>query len=262
MPIRALLLALCALLAAGAVHAAPETAEEIDECVHSNVPDSTSDQRMRFRVTDRSGLVDESELRVQWKKFPDGYWRVLSRFERPHSVRGTALLMHEHDSGTDIFVYLPEFGMVRRINQRTMNGAVAGTNITYEDWERLQGLADDTELTRKPDQQVAGRPVYVIEGRPAHADDTSYTRIVSYVDQETCIVLRSEIYETGDRLRKVVTVPRESIERKQNYWIARRTTVVDPREGSRTEVVVVEIELDVPLSKALFSKTELEAKGR
>lgn len=239
--------------------AVPLTAREIDDCVHANVPDQTSRQFLSFKVTDRSGLVDEASLETFWKKFPDGRWRLLARFLGPENVRGTTILMYERENGTDIFVYLPDLRRVRRINKRTMSGAIAGTDLTFEDWERLQGLANDAELKRLPDSEIEGRPVYVLEALAAPDAETSYTRIVSWVDARTCVVLRSEIYEKGDRLRKVVTVPANAVWPEESGWIPRYSRVEDRLEGSQTEVFVDDISVNEELADKYFSQMALES---
>jgi hypothetical protein len=246
-------------VAALAVPAVALTAEEIDDCVHDNLPEKTSRQFLSLKVTDRGGLIDVSSIETFWKRFPDGYWRLMTRFTGPPNVRGTTVLLYEREYGTDIFVYLPDLRRVRRINKRTMSGAIAGTDLTYEDWERLQGLVDDSELKRLPDSEIEGRTVYVLEARTNDTRETSYSRIVTWVDSRTCVILRSEIYEEGDRLRKVVTVPANAIWPERNGWIPRYTRIEDRLEGSQTEVFVDEIAMDEPIADKYFSQMALES---
>jgi len=229
--------------------------------VRENLPDETTRQFISLRLTDRGGLVEESAIETFWKRFPDGKWRMRARFLRPERVRGTAVLMLEKDHGTDIFVYLPDLRRVRRINKRSVHGAIAGTDLSYEDWERIQGLVEDPKLTRLPDSVVDDRPVYVIEAQTDPTSDTAYTRIVTWIDRRTCVALRTEIYERGDRLRKVITVPSNAIWPESDGWISRYTRVEDRREGSQTEVVVDEIAMDEPLDDRLFSQTLLDARS-
>jgi len=245
-----------------AVATVPLTAKEIDDCVRGNLPDETTRQFISFKVTDRSGLVEESTLETFWKRFPDGKWRLLARFLGPENVRGTSVLMFERDYGTDIFVYLPDLKRVRRINKRTVHGAIAGTDLSYEDWERLQGLAHDAKLTRLPDREIEGRAVYVIEATTDSTSDTAYTRIVTWIDRRTCVALRTEIYEKGDRLRKVVTVPANAIWPESDGWITRYARVEDRREGSQTEVFVDDVAIDEPLADRYFSQMILDSQSR
>jgi Outer membrane lipoprotein-sorting protein len=242
--------------------AKPLTANEIDECVRANLPNETTRQFISFKLTDRLGLVDESTVETFWKKFPDGKWRLLARFLGPENVRGTAVLIFERDYGSDIFVYLPELHRVRRIHKRSVHGAVAGTDLSYEDWERLQGLRHDPHLRRLPDSAIEGREVYVIEATADPTSDTSYTRIVSWIDHRTCVALRIEIYETGDRLRKVVTVPADAIWPESDGWITRYTRVEDRREGSQTEISVADVVMDEPLPDRYFTQKILDAEAR
>ncbi len=108
-----------------------------------------------------------------------------------------------------------------------------------------------------PTVEVEGRKVFVLEGRPSRGEESAYERIVSFVDQERCIPIQTELYEKGERLRKVMVMPAEKITKEAESWVPRLVLVKDLVNKTQTELLVDEIELDKKLPRKLFSESEL-----
>lgn len=258
--LRTLFAALLALVAAPALGAL-ETLAEIEACAQRNRPERSSHQAVTFRTVDRVGADNVSKAEIYWRRFDDGS-RALIRFKEPPDLRSSSLLLIENGSRADMFMYLPELGKVRRVSSRSVGGSLFGTDFSYEDFERLQGLSDDIESRKLPDGEVEGRAVYVLETAPARGDESEYERIVSYVDHESCLPLRTEFFEKGDRLRKVLTLPHEQIGREAERWVPRLAVMSDLVDETRTELRVDESEIDVELPRKFFSERALVSSGR
>ena len=266
-------LTLVALLAAPALAAAegrtlPDdpkayTAEDIQACVQENVPERTSEQHFEFTSVDRVGSERSSRAEVFGKRFEDGLRRVLLKFARPDDLRGSAFLMIEHSGGTgsDMFLYSPELRKVKRLSGTATASSLFGTDFSAEDFERLQGINRPGELRRLEDDEVDGRAAWRLETLPTKAAESAYTRIVTFVDQERCIALRTESYETGDRLRKVLTADPESIERFGDIWVPQKMVMRDERDQTHTRLEVDEVKLDDEIRDQVFSLSTLE-RGR
>lgn len=237
---------------------AGEGVDEVVDCVKANQPRLSAEQRVTLRTVDRTGEARDSEATIYWQKSGDKS-KALIRFEAPPDLRGSALLLLEKDERADMFMYLPELRRVRRVSKHSVAGSMFGTDFSYEDFERLQGLGEDGEIRRLPDGELDGRKVFVLEGRPSQGRESAYERSVSYVDQERCIPIRTELYERGERLRKVLLIPVEEIVREQESWVPRHVLVTDLVNETRTELLVNEIELNKKLSRKLFSATALES---
>jgi hypothetical protein len=245
-----------------AVRASPlETVAEIEDCMRANLPASASVQTITLRSVDRTGEETDSRAIIHWKKSDTGDSRVLMRITDPPLRRGSALLAIQNGDRVDMFMYLPELRRVRRVNEHSLHGSIFGTDLTYEDFERLQGLVEEAETTRVPDQMVAERPVYVIEGQPARGADSEYERIVAYVDHARCVPLRIELYERGNRLRKTVTLPPERMTEEPSGWVPRLVRVVDTVDETHTLLIVEEIDTAAEIPDRTFSVRQLEREG-
>lgn len=254
-------LALAGSLTAAFGAPALETLDEIEECVRANLPAKASVQTVILRSVDRTGEETDSTATIHWKKSDDGYSRVLMRITDPPLRRGSALLAIQSEDRVEMFMYLPELRRVRRVNKHSLQGAVFGTDLTYEDFERFAGLLEEAETKRLPDETLDGRPVYVIEARPAPGAESEYERVVSYVDHARCVPLRVELFERSDQLRKTVTLPLEHMTQEPSGWVPRLVRVADLVDETHTLLIVQEIDTAAEIPDRLFSVRQLEREG-
>lgn len=254
------------LLASTAVSLAgsmPETAEEIAQCVKANLPERTSVQRIELRSRDRAGSGRILRSRLHWRRFDDGRPRVRLRVDEPPDLRGASYLVIDGKDGrtSEIFVHLPAVGRVRRVTQRTVSDSLWGTDFSYDDMRQLQWHTVEGAHTRLPDATVSGRGVYVLALEPRRVDGSAYERIVSSVDQETCVVLRVEFYERGDVPRKVLTADPDSISSEKGLWLARKLEMNDLRDETTSWLEILSVENDVEVPARIFNPTFLD-RGR
>jgi hypothetical protein len=241
----------------------PRTPEEIRSCSESNRPRETSVQTVSLQAKDRVGAINTSRAKLYWRKFDDGLSKVMMRFYAPPDLRGTGLLMLEKEAKrNDLFVYLPELGRVKRVTSRMTSSSMFGTDFSYEEFERIQGMAETTPVSRLDDDVFAGRPTWVIESRPGEESGSAYERIVSFVDQSNCTILRTDFFERGDEARKTLTADPESItEEDEGIWIVRRYLMRDLRDETETALVIESVEIGGKIGRKTFSQRELVSGG-
>ena len=239
------------------------TAEELEACIRANEPEESSVQTVLMRTRDRADQVSESRAKIYWKRFDDGLSRVMLRMTDPPTQRDSAVLMIEKkDAKADLFMYLPELRRVRRVTTRMVSGSLFGTDFSYEDFERLQGYARDQVSEIRGPEDRDGRSVLVVESRPATDAGSAYERSVTVLDAETCVALESSFYEQGDEPRKVLRADPAKIEERDGRHFPRQVTMTDLRDGTSTEVVAEELEVDVSIPRKMFSQRELESGAR
>lgn len=250
------------LLSTPAVFAAElKTADEIDACYRANHPKDSSIQTISMHAKDRIGAVTTSEATMYWKRFDDGFSKVLMRFARPAEMRGAGLLMIEKEKRNDMLIYLPELGRVKRVTKHMTSASMFGTDFSYEEFERLQGIANKAPATRLEDSVAGDRSAYVLEVRP-DPGDSGYERIRTWIDKETCVALRAEFYERGDKPRKIMTADPSKVTREGDIWMTREVLMQDKRDETETTMLVEEVEVGAKVHRKMFSQKELEQAGR
>ena len=237
------------------------TVSDIEACVERSAPDRSSMQKATLRAVDSEGGITESHATIYWKKTDAGLSRAMVRFSAPPDLRGSALLLLEkEDEGIEMFIYLPEFGNVRRVTMGMMSGSMFGTDFTYEEFERLYGLSGDLVSRRLDDGVVENKPVFVLEGVPRQGDDSAYERIVQYVEQERCIPLKSEFFEGRGEATKVLSVDPAQVRRVKSAWVPSRVQMRNLKENTHTDLVFVKVAIDVDIPDRIFSQRSL-SKG-
>ena len=236
------------------------TVDEINQCVRDNLPSKSSTQTVVLRSINRVGDVAESSATIFWQQDDAGLSKVLLRFSKPLDMRNSGVLMLEKEGRSpDTFLYLPSTKMVRRVSSRAASSSLFGTDFSYEDFARLVGMAGESAKERGEDAEVAGRPTYVVSATPRSESGSSYERVVSFIDQETCVPLRIESYEDGGKLRKRLSADVSKLSREGSSWVSLHQTMEDLRDETRTEVVIEAIDTDAKIHRKMFSSRELEA---
>lgn len=258
---------LAALLTSGSIAAAesaPEakTVDQILDCVVDNTPDGTARQEFKLLVHDRSGGVQTMKAKLHWKRGEDKLTNILVRLSAPADLRGSSYLLIEREEQNDMFAYLPELRLVRRVTGRHSAGSVFGSDFSYEDMQRLYNVSTTGQSTRLPDVEIGGRKTYVIETLPNSEDDSAYRKTLSYVDHETCVALKTEFFEKEDNPRKTLLADASSLTEVDGVWIPKKVRIEDVRTATHTELVVEKIEFDVEIPDRMFTRSSLERKGR
>jgi hypothetical protein len=247
---------LAGLLIAPLTRAAePGAGDDVTACVEHNLPGPDSIRAVRFTSRDRTGAKTVTVVKMYGRRTEAGYRRLFVRFLEPKDVRGTGLLFLENPGGTEVYLASTELDSPRKITGSGRASNLFGTDFSYEDFARLEGIDLRDKIRRQPDEEIDGRPVYVVESRPT---DSSYERIVSFVDQESCLPLRMRFYEPGGQLRKELTTEPRSNLKHGPVWVAHTALMRDLRDSTTTHLLVDSHEQDVLLPDGVFSVKALQ----
>jgi len=249
--------ALLAVLLLATPASALETAEEIRACVRHNLPEKTSVQTIELESLDRAGGRRTLVARLHWKRFADDRYRLRIRVEKPPDLRGSSYLAIENDANDDMFMYLPATQRVRRINSGMISDSLWGTDFGYEDIKHLQGIAAEGAVERLPDTFLEDHAVYVLSTVPASDEESSYSKIVSYIEPKSCLAIRTEFYERGDVPRKLLLADLDQVTHEENRWLARSIEMRDLRSETRSQLRVIETRDDVEVPDRTFNPTLL-----
>jgi len=237
---------------------AAEIPEVVQACMVKNTPENGSVQTIELRARDRSGYEKVLQADTYWKRTPDGRSNILMQFQEPADIRGARFLIIESTPDNDMYMYMPGLFKVRKITSRRISSSILGTDFSYEDYERLHGVFTDLRAEQYPDEVLDGRPVHVINSYPE--GDSGYEKIKTYIDIETCVALKTELFERGHQLRKTLTVDPADIKKEGDIHVPHKLLMRDLRDKTETHLVVQEIKTDVALDDTLFDPKQLKEK--
>jgi hypothetical protein len=233
------------------------SALEVRACMERNIPPKSSVQTVEFTAVDRVGGKRVSRAKIYGKRLDDGFRRLKMRFVKPPYMRKSELLMIETKSSPDVFLYSPETRRARRVTGSGGGGSVFGTDFSYEDFERWQLFNRPGSLERRPDTELDGTPVHVLWTFPADEANSQYQKIETFVHRETCVVLKMNSYEVGERLRKVLVADPKTLLDEGGIWVATELVMRDVRDETYTEVLVEDLEVDEEVSDNIFQVSRM-----
>jgi hypothetical protein len=238
-------------LALVAAAASATTDAEVKDCIERNAPEPDAVRAVRITRRDpRAGSKRIIVLKLYGRRAPDGARQLVARFVDPEDIRGSTILLLEREGGSEVYMASPELPKPQRIRGGDRAGLLFGTDVSFEDLEWLEGFRVASALERKADAKEGLHEVYVVE---THPDDSAYSRVVSYVDKETCLPLRMELFGANGRLRKELTTDRRAHVRHGDAWVAHDMLVRDVRDLTSTHFMTDTHQRDVLLPEDLFS---------
>ncbi|MCG8590409.1 MAG: outer membrane lipoprotein-sorting protein [Proteobacteria bacterium] len=236
------------------------SAETVGQCMRENLPGQGASLAFGLRTHDRSGAFRETQGQAYYQRSTDGLVRLLLRVNAPDDVRGTAILLREAQDGEDeAFLYLPALARVKRLAGGSFSGPLLGSDFSVADLERIGGLAQDAQVSVLGESSFESRPVWVVSVRPQRSD-AGVDRLVSYVDRETCLPLRTEFVDRGERVRKILSTPASAIQRHAGHFVPGEMHMFDLLAQTETHLVIHRVTVDPDLSEELFRAGAL-AKG-
>jgi hypothetical protein len=235
---------------------AAEIPQVIKSCLQRNLPQTTSAQSIELRARDRSGYEQVLEADVYWKRYAEDQARVMMYFREPVDIRGARFLVIEKQPQNDMYIYMPSLFKVRRVTSRNLSNSIMGTDFSYEDFERIQGILSDVQAEQFPDDTLAGRPVYVLMSYPP--ESSGYVKVATYIDKETCVPLKTELYESGHELRKQLTVDPAAIQHQAGIYYPSELVVKDLKQKTETRLIVQNVSIGTELGNDLFDPDKLK----
>lgn len=217
-------------------------ADEITACVRANRPAGNTLETVELTSTDRIGYEHVKRGSIHSGHSRDAFRTLYVRLIYPSDLSGSTFLIAERDGTTRMFVSVAGFADLKRISTAGGNPELFGTDFSAEDLARLYGMNRPGQSRRLEDSVTEGRPTYVIEIHSLQDHDSSYEIVISHVDKDTCVVLKSELYERSERLRKVFTASASSQKRVGSWWIAHELLMRDLRDETQTRLVVERVE--------------------
>jgi len=258
---RRTLLWACFVLSAPTSAVAQSGVEEVRACLARNVPKHSSSQILELVYDHPARGKRACRAKVFDTRAPDGLRAGKVCMLEPQDLAGVQLLSQEVAGAPPrTRVFSPEIGHAKPVSGSGPGGRICGSDVSYEDLQRLQLLNRPEIFERLPDAEVEGRAVFVLQAKPLEASQSAYTRVLSYVDKVTCVVLRSESFQGGDKPRKVMTAKPQDLLEHGGIRVPGLAVMEDLREGSHTTLTLEDLETDDEVHAKNFTDASLEKR--
>jgi uncharacterized protein len=187
--------------------------------------------------------------------------RRLVNFLSPSDIRGTKTLLIEHSNAEDdMWIYLPAMKKVRRLVASNKKNSFVGTDFSYGDVIGYKVEEWNHELVRE--ENVAGRDCYVIESTPSTpqiAANTGYSKRVAWIDKQSFVALRAEIYDlNGQLLKKLTDEDVQKVDSNNNRYQPMKLTAENVQTGHKTIIEFKNFKANVGIGDDVFTARYLD----
>ncbi len=221
------------------------TADEIIDKMNQAAPDFTTQKAIsKMILIDKDGKVEEERSMLMFSKKEGDETTSLMRFLSPKSVKGVTLLNIK--GGEKIYLYMPAYRKPRRIAGSSKSESFMGSDLSYEDlsMDYKDKKKYESKLVKETDTE------YILEVHSLDKD-TSYDKIMLFVDKTHFYAKKVELYKKGE-LSKIIQMLNVKID--DNGKVTPMEIVVeDAKTGHKTKMVMESIEYNIKLPSNFFS---------
>ena len=180
----------------------------------------------------------------------------LIRYIEPRRVKGNAVLML--NNADDIWMYFPRTQRVRKMDTHAKKQKMQGSDFSYDDVVENRKLLDLYDIEFIGTDSLDDRETYKLQ-LTAKVDEVNYFSRTIWVDKETYIPLKTELYAKSGKLMKEIMV--DDFQRINSHNYPTRVIMVNKlRKDTYTELSLAEILLDAQVPEKVFTKAYLERK--
>ena len=227
---------------------------EIMQKVDAAAKPSTSRSLVVMELIEKNG--DTSSRQVEYiiaNKNDIAYSLVL--FHSPANVKDTRFLSIEYpNKADDRWIYLPALKKVRRIAASEGGSSFMGTDFTYDDMAERD--INKYEYQKLREEKTNDFDCWVVEVVPKSGTDSQYSRSIFWVDKESLLTVRVELFDKDGELLKTSVC--EQIAQVQGHWSIIKNRMTNNRTGHATLLEIKKLVYDSEIDERVFSTTFLE----
>ena len=225
--------------------AADLTAEEIINMRDDNEYFDTAQMEAEMIIVSGSRKITKTMVALTDKK------NSLAEFTNSQD-RGTKFLKREND----LWMFFPDAEEIIKISGHMLNQGMMGSDFSYQDVMESDKLTDLYDFEIIKEEELDGRPCYVLEGIAREGVKVSYYRRVSWIEKERFIGLKEELYAKSGRLLKETKV--NKIEEIEGRWISTDSVMEDKlKKDTYTEFKITQINFNPEIPEGTFSLQNL-----
>ncbi len=221
------------------------TAEEIINMRDDNEYFDTAQMEAEMIIVSGSRKITKTMVALTDKK------NSLAEFTNSQD-RGTKFLKREND----LWMFFPDAEEIIKISGHMLNQGMMGSDFSYQDVMESDKLTDLYDFKIIKEEELDGRPCYVLEGIAKEGIKVSYYRRVSWIEKERFIGLKEELYAQSGRLLKETKV--NKIEEIEGRWVSTDSVMEDKlKKDTYTQFIIAQINFNPEIPEETFSLQNL-----
>ena len=225
------------------------TVEQVLDSMDANSEPQTSRMEITQTVHRANGQKDVSELVSYGGDKGD---KGLMVYQKPARIKGMKILTL--NDGDDIWSYSPRTKRVRKIASHQKKQSVNGSDFSYEDMNTDDRREEYTSVLLAVEQKE-GVATYKLEMTPKATTETSYSKMIMWVEKGTWLPIYTEFYDEYGDLWKVLKL--NGRKKIGAYWSAMEIVMSNKQKGTQTMMKNNTTEYDIDLDMGMFTERYL-----
>ncbi len=193
--------------------------------------------------------------------------KSIAFIREPPAEKGVGMLVYTYDEmgkDNETWLYLSALGKVKRIVSSNSDAdsepvSIFGSEFTNQDQET--GKLNDYSFKLLKEGEFKKSRVAIIEQvpRPHRMFKSRYSKSILWVDLDKNLVIKAKMYDKkGTEIRRLIA---GKIEKKNNVWLARSTTILNLNTKRLSNMLLVSINFGMEITSDIFSKRSLTDKA-
>lgn len=211
---------------------------------------------IKMTLSNAEGQESHRFLKIYTLEVQSDGDKLLTYFQEPRDIKGTALLAYTHVGMDDEqWLYLPASRRVKRIATSNKSGSFLGSEFAFEDLasEEIEKYKEYKLLKVEDCGQLS---CYVVERVPVDKN-TGYLRQLVWIDQTHFRFMQIDYYDRRDTLLKTRKFEDYQLY-LDKYWRSSEISMSNHQSGKSTRLLVKNIQLQVGLSDQDFDQAALK----
>src|SRR5436190_7266478 len=197
-----------------AAFAAP-TADELLSAMDKEMQFETRSSTTQMLVAD-GRTTRTSAVRSYGRGVDDAAVEYLS----PERDKGTRMLKR----GEELWLYIPRAERVQKISGHMLRQGMMGSDMSYEDMMSAAKFREQYSAVVEGEGETDGRKTWKLVAT-AKDQSVTYPKRVIWIDQETHLPLRQELYALSGMLLKTWTMG--DVKKIEDRWVAAKMVIAD-----------------------------------
>jgi len=215
----------------------------IDENLNSETKIVTSKMIIKGRRGSRT---------ITSKSWIEGEEKSFTEYLSPPREQGTKMLKIEDN----LWMYSPSTDRIIKISGHMLRQSVMGSDLSYEDMMEDPRLENHYDPVVTRTDTLNGTECWIME-LTATTTDVAYHFRKMWIDKETYVPLKEELYAKGGKLLKKTEVT--EVKKVEGRWYPFKMVFKDMlKRGEGTEFIIESITFNKDIPEYLFSKAALK----
>jgi len=213
--------------------------------------------KIDMTITEKNGATRSRTITMTTKSYPDGMEKRFIRFLAPADVRGTSMLVIDNKTTSDeMWIYLPALKKIRRIVSSEKGRSFMSSEFSNADMSSptLSDFVNSHLAQSGTDNQ------WIIESKPVNediADGYGYSRKISYVSMDKCLILEMDFYNFDNELYKTIEI-KSIYPLPEDKFIINKMDAYNLRTNRKSEIVMSDITTGAAVDDSYFTLQNLE----